>query len=187
MNSVLRILCVLSPLLFLSEPSRSQSLDDLAKVCRLEAFRILGGGKQLSDTVVRMTIECMTRRRGAAYSPTAFSSAQFGGGGRTAIAGRPLKLGHWYSVNPDCSSVGQTEVRIASGPQRGTLAVKYASDFPNYPSSNVRSTCNGRRVPSAQLWYTPARSVVGQDHVSAVIVFPSGATRSPSYTINIVP
>lgn len=187
MNSVLRFLCVLPPLFVLAGPSWSQSLDDLAKVCRAEAFRILGGGRQLSDTIVRMTSECMTRRKGAVYSPAGFSRSQFGAGGKTAIAGRPLKLGHWYSINPDCSSLGRTEVRIASGPQRGTLAVKQSSDFPRYPSTNSRSACNGRRVTSTQLWYTSPRGVVGQDHVSAVIVFPSGATRNPSFTINVVP
>jgi hypothetical protein len=172
-----------------SQSARAQSLGDLAKQCRFEAFRQLGFGNQRSDLIVRLTSDCMVRRRSGAAAPVAFSGPSFNAasGSKTVIAGRALKLGYWLSLNPDCSSLGRTEVRVASGPERGRLAVKYAADFPTYPATNARSVCNRQRRPATQLWYTAPAGFAGVDHVSAYIVFPSGATRTLSFTVSVIP
>ena len=106
---------------------------------------------------------------------------------RTAIAGKPLKLGHWYAVDPSCASTGQTEIRVLAKPQNGTVEIRNAEDYPSYPPNNVRSACNKTAVPATQVWYTPKEAFSGSDQLSMLVIFPSGASRNLSYQINVVP
>lgn len=102
-----------------------------------------------------------------------------------AVSGRPLKLSFFNSTNPDCSNVGRPTIRLIRAPEHGRVTVTQTTDFPSFPSSNIRSTCNRRRVVGAAIHYVSQRGFVGTDYVQAEIIFASGNLRQASYTINV--
>ncbi len=101
---------------------------------------------------------------------------------RVAIAGKPLKLSHFMSVNPDCTPSGTATIRILNGPQNGSVAVRPGSDFPYFYRNNIRSNCNGRRVASQQLWYT-GRVSGATDQITVEVIYANGFARSGTYLI----
>jgi hypothetical protein len=103
----------------------------------------------------------------------------------TAIAGKPLKLNFSNSTNPDCSSVGETVVRLTPAPHHGRITISKASDFPAFPKQNVRRACNKKRVAGTQTVYVSERGYLGSDSAAIEIIFASGGTARRSYTINV--
>jgi len=103
----------------------------------------------------------------------------------TAISGKPLKLNFSNSTNPDCTSVGETVVRLTQAPQHGKVTISKASDFPSFPKGNARRDCNKKRVTGTQTIYVSERGYVGTDSAAIEIVFPTGKTARRSYTITV--
>src|SRR5262245_868774 len=115
------------------------------------------------------------------FSLLSVSSAQSQTAVKHVIAGNSLKLSFFNSTNPDCSSRGQSTVRITRAPEHGRLSSRTASDFPS-----SRSQCHQRRVPGTAFYYQSQRGFAGTDYVEAEVVFPSGNLRRYSYTINVI-
>lgn len=101
------------------------------------------------------------------------------------VSGRPLKLSFFASTNPDCSNVGRPTIRLIRAPEHGRVTVTQTTDFPVFPSSNIRSVCNARRVAGAAIYYVSQRGFTGTDFVEAEIVFVGGALWQRSYNINV--
>src|SRR5262249_53526050 len=101
---------------------------------------------------------------------------------KSVIAGGQLKLAFFNSTNPDCSSRGQSSVRLIRGPEHGRVNARQTSDFPS-----SRSQCHPRRVPGTAFYYQSERGFAGTDHVEAEVIFPSGNLRRYSYAINVIP
>jgi len=95
------------------------------------------------------------------------------------------KIAFYYSINEDCSSLGETVVRITSQPRHGNASVKLGRDHPNFNQSNPRNACNTRQVPSTQVWYKPERNYVGPDSATLDVIFPHGTTRQDTITIDV--
>jgi hypothetical protein len=102
-----------------------------------------------------------------------------------AVSGKPLKLNFSNATNPDCSSVGETVVRLTQEPQHGRITISKASDFPSFPKKSVRHACNKKRVAGTQTVYVPERGYLGSDSAAIEIIFASGGTARRSYTINV--
>jgi hypothetical protein len=105
----------------------------------------------------------------------------------TVLSGRPLKLHFAYSVNPDCSLRGRPTIRITRAPEHGRVTVTQAMDFPNFPTSNIRSVCNTRRVGGTAIIYVSQRGFVGTDNVQDDTIFPDGHVTQHSSTITVIP
>jgi hypothetical protein len=103
----------------------------------------------------------------------------------TVISGQPLKLNFSNSTNPDCTSVGETVVRLTQAPQHGKVTISKASDFPSFPKGNARRDCNKKRVAGTKTVYISERGYLGSDSATIEIIFPTGATARRSYTINV--
>jgi hypothetical protein len=103
----------------------------------------------------------------------------------TAISGKPLKLNFSNTTNPDCSSAGETVVRLTQEPQHGRITISKASDFPSFPKKNVRHACNKKRVSGTQTVYVSERGYLGSDSAAIEIIFATGGTARRSYTINV--
>lgn len=95
------------------------------------------------------------------------------------------QVGVRYSLHEDCTSAGETVIRITGAPTHGNVAVKTGSDYPNYPLDNPRKICNARKVKSTQVWYTPQRNFVGSDTISVDVLYPSGNSVQTTYTIAV--
>ena len=74
---------------------------------------------------------------------------------RVVASGQKLRLEFLYAIQPDCSSTGQTIVRIVEEPQRGTLTVEYGQGFTNFPKGNQRYECNMRKSDGTLVFYEP--------------------------------
>jgi len=103
----------------------------------------------------------------------------------TALSGKPLKLNFSNATNPDCTSVGETVVRLTQAPQHGKVTISKASDFPSFPKKNVRHACNKKRVAGTKTTYMSERGYLGTDAAGIEIIFPTGGTARRSYTINV--
>ena len=103
------------------------------------------------------------------------------------IAGKPVKVYRAMNLNPDCSSSGDSVYRIIKKPQHGSLSVKMAKDFAEYPASNSRHVCNTRASSAVRLWYTPAGRYTGMDEFAFTVIYPSGTTEQRTIRVNVVP
>ena len=94
-----------------------------------------------------------------------------------AVSGRPLKLNFSNFTNPDCSSGGQTVVRLTQAPQHGRVTISRTSDFPAYPAGNIRNVCNQRRVAGTATVHVSQRGYVGFDSAAIEIIFRTAPRR----------
>jgi hypothetical protein len=101
---------------------------------------------------------------------------------KNAVSGHSLKLSFFNSTNPDCSSRGQSTIRLIRAPQHGHVTFAQTTDFPS-----SRSQCHLRRVPGTAMYYVSQRGFIGTDYVEAEIIFPTGNLMQRSYTINVIP
>jgi hypothetical protein len=104
---------------------------------------------------------------------------------KTALSGKPLKLNFSNATNPDCTSIGETVVRLTQAPQHGKITISKASDFPTFPKGNARRDCNKKRVTGTQTIYVPEPGYTGTDSAAIEIIFPTGATARRSYSIDV--
>ncbi len=104
---------------------------------------------------------------------------------KTAISGRALKLNFSNTTNPDCTSVGETVVRLTKSPEHGRVIISKASDFPSFARRNVRHACDKKRVAGTQTVYVPDKGFIGTDSTAIEIIFATGATAQRSYTIEV--
>jgi hypothetical protein len=101
---------------------------------------------------------------------------------KTMVAGGALALGHYASVNPDCSSKGKTTVRLSSAPAHGSVRLREGRGFSFFQSYQQ---CNSRRVEGVTVEYRPERGFLGADTVGLDILYPSGNERMTTYYITV--
>jgi hypothetical protein len=82
-----------------------------------------------------------------------------------------FRLGYFDSVTQDCTPTGPIELRVISAPGHGRYDIQDALNFPEFPASNTHSVCNTHKVPSREIWYTPAPGYVGDDSLKLDVVF----------------
>ncbi len=120
-----------------------------------------------------------------AVAGLAGTSAHAGTVNKTMASGAQLQLFGYYSVNPDCSSMGFATIRITNPPSHGVLTSRRGTTFPYFVASNPRSACNTRRVPSMNVEYRPQTGFLGTDNVTIEAIFPSGVDRNDTYVITV--
>jgi hypothetical protein len=105
---------------------------------------------------------------------------------KAVASGRPLKLYHAYSTNPDCSSAGAVVMRVTQQPLHGRVSIGHTGVFPSFPESNPRNVCNRRRVAGVQAIYVSQRGYLGPDFVVLQVLFPAGRSSNVSIAINVM-
>ena len=104
---------------------------------------------------------------------------------RYVPSGGTVKLTFLCNVNPDCSSSGNSTIRITRPPEHGRISQTHTRDFCYFPPSNPRNVCNNRRVQGVVLRYTAQRGYTGYDSVGAEVFYPGGAMRSGTFNIQV--
>jgi hypothetical protein len=117
--------------------------------------------------------------------PTAPNPPQLVELARVAAIGQKLRVEFLYSIQPDCSSAGQTHVRILEAPQHGTLTVENGQGFTNFPRDNQRYDCNTRRSDGTLVFYEPEAGFSGKDSVTLDVIFPMGQSSKRHYAIEV--
>ncbi|THD45272.1 MAG: hypothetical protein E7774_08380 [Bradyrhizobium sp.] len=107
----------------------------------------------------------------------------YGNYNKTMPAGRTLQLGHYASVNGDCSSKGRVEIRVTREPSSGVVRITQRAGYSHF--SGDYQQCSADRVFGASAAYTPQRDFIGSDSFQFDIIYPSGRERFDSYTITV--
>jgi hypothetical protein len=103
---------------------------------------------------------------------------------KTVAAGGVLKLGHYTSVNPDCSLLGMPVVRVSAVPMHGIVRTMKTSGFSHF-SAGAFDRCNTRRVAGVSVEYRPEKGFAGADRFSLDIIYASGRERTESFAITV--
>jgi hypothetical protein len=103
----------------------------------------------------------------------------------TIPVGSPREVGVEYSVNEDCSSVGDTVVRVTQQPEHGSVEVRSGAVHTRFADSNPRHACNARTVDGKQIWYNPASGFAGDDHFAIEAIYPSGGSHESSFAVTV--
>jgi hypothetical protein len=104
---------------------------------------------------------------------------------RFAAIGQKLRVEFLYSISPDCSSNGQTHVRIAEAPQHGTLSIENGQGFTSFPKDNQRYDCNTRKSDGTLVFYDPESGFSGKDSITLDVIFPLGQSSKRHYSIEV--
>lgn len=102
-----------------------------------------------------------------------------------AVAGLPLRLGHFANLNPDCSPIGEPDVRVSKPPDHGAVTVRAGEGYTNFVASNPRNHCNYRPTPGVNATYTAQPGYTGPDAVDLDIIYPNGQERQFVYSLNV--
>jgi hypothetical protein len=104
---------------------------------------------------------------------------------RFVVGGQKLRLEFLVAIEPDCSSMGQTAVRVLEQPTHGTLTVENGQGFTNFAKDNQRYECNTRRSDGTLVFYEPKPDYAGADSISLYVIFPGGLAQTRHYSIDV--
>jgi transglutaminase-like putative cysteine protease len=104
---------------------------------------------------------------------------------RVAAAGEKLRVEFLYAIEPDCSSIGTTSVRILEQPQHGRLTVQKGQGFPGFEKDNQRYDCNTRKSEGTFVFYEPKAGYGGKDTFTLDVIFPTGQASRRHYAIDV--
>jgi hypothetical protein len=96
---------------------------------------------------------------------------------RAAVAGVPLRLAFETALNPDCSPMGKTVIRVLKSPIHGTATIEDTKDFTSYETANQRYHCNEKRTAGTAIYYKSEARYTGPDFISYEVIYPSGLRR----------
>jgi hypothetical protein len=102
---------------------------------------------------------------------------------KVIIDGRTLKVDSFMALNPDCSSLGPTAVRVIQPPRHSTVDMRPGQDFSRFAKENIRAHCNASRAPATLVYYTPSAGYKGSDAFEVEAVFANGSTRKATYQL----
>ena len=66
------------------------------------------------------------------------------------------EFGFYFDLNPDCSAVGDINVRVTKQPEHGTVETVAATDYVHFPKENIRFKCNQHKVKGTLVTYKTA-------------------------------
>ena len=105
---------------------------------------------------------------------------------RVATSGAKTRVGYFGSVNPDCSSKGDTVIRVTNPQEHGAVEVSNSTDYLGYPKENIRAKCNQHKVAVTQIVYKSADKYVGKYTIDFLVLFPdSGMAWEVHYEIDV--
>ena len=96
---------------------------------------------------------------------------------RVVASGTKQQIGFFTSLNPDCSAMGDVNVRVTKQPEHGTVETVATTNYPGYPKENLRSKCNQHKVRGQQISYRSAEKYIGNDTLELLVLYPGGFAR----------
>jgi hypothetical protein len=102
-----------------------------------------------------------------------------------AVAGIPLRLGHFANLNPDCSPIGKPEVRVTKPADHGMVTVGPGEGYTNFVAANPRNHCNFHPTPGVNAIYIATPGYTGPDTVALDVIFPTGEERQVTYNLSV--
>ena len=96
-------------------------------------------------------------------------------------SGAKHRIGFYVDLNPDCSAVGDINVRVTKQPEHGTVETVAATDYVRFPKENIRSKCNLQKVKGTLVNYKTAEKYTGKDEFDLLILYPGGFRSETSF------
>jgi hypothetical protein len=93
---------------------------------------------------------------------------------KTTISGGTLLLATASSLAPDCTPLGDIEVKVLIPPQHGAVHAAAGTAFPEYVPGDASYACNKTRSPAEIITYRSTPSFTGEDSTLLQIFFPNG-------------
>lgn len=104
---------------------------------------------------------------------------------RFVAANHTVRLDFFYSIYPDCSSIGFATVRVGEQPNHGRIVVENGTSFTNFPANNPRVDCNKQRSDGVIVTYQPEPDYTGIDFVDLEVIYASGSFSKLHYAIEV--
>jgi hypothetical protein len=101
---------------------------------------------------------------------------------KAVASGTVLRLAHFASVNPDCTSRGVTVVRVTDAPTHGAVQIRRERSFTTF---RKQQQCDDQRVDGTTVEYRPERGYLGPDRVGLDVIYPTGNERMRVYDISV--
>src|SRR5215471_10870973 len=104
---------------------------------------------------------------------------------RFIASGAKQRMGFYADLNPDCSAVGDINVRVTKQPEHGTVETTASTDYVHFSKENIRSKCNQHKVKVMQVHYKAAEKYSGKDEFDLLILYPDGLAREHHFDISV--
>jgi hypothetical protein len=104
---------------------------------------------------------------------------------RVVGSGTKQQIGFYTSLNPDCTTRGNIDIRVTKQPEHGSTETTTSINFPYYPKEHARFKCNEHKVKGMQVNYKSAEKYVGSDELELLVLFPNGFAWEVHYDINV--
>ncbi|WP_315811513.1 hypothetical protein [Bradyrhizobium sp. SZCCHNR2028] len=96
------------------------------------------------------------------------------------VAGKPIQVGIYLNVQPDCSSGPLPSIRLLTAPGNGTVTIKRGK-----VSATNYKQCLALEVPGFIAFYQSRADFAGTDTVTLEVKFPQGRTEVQRIMINV--
>ncbi|WP_157038811.1 hypothetical protein [Rhodopseudomonas palustris] len=97
-----------------------------------------------------------------------------------AAAGKPVRVGVYVNVQPDCSSGPLPSIRLVSPPGNGTVQIKRGK----ISATNYKQ-CLALEVPGFVAFYQSKADFAGTDTVTLEVKFPQGRIELQRITVTV--
>jgi len=102
-----------------------------------------------------------------------------------AVSGRKSVLGQYYSVNLNCTPADWTEVTLIQESAHGKSKLIDKLATIQFPTTNARSSCNGKSIKAKALEYTPDKDYKGADEIVVELINDGGQLIKYNYKITV--
>jgi hypothetical protein len=104
---------------------------------------------------------------------------------RYVITGKEMRVGAFTWTEGDCSSMGDSVVRVTKQPEHGTVKTAPGSFYPAYAKEHIRYKCNQHKVQGTLVNYKSEDKYIGPDAVELLVIFPQGSAWEVSIDLNV--
>jgi hypothetical protein len=104
---------------------------------------------------------------------------------RVVGSGKKERFGFYTSLQPDCTSRGNADIRVTKQPEHGSTEITPAINLPTYPKEHARYKCNEHKVKGVEVNYKSAEKYVGDDAFDLLVLFPGGFAWEVHYDISV--
>jgi hypothetical protein len=94
-------------------------------------------------------------------------------------------MGSTYTVNPDCSTMGDAHITITKKPINGDVDFQKTEVFPAFKQDNVRFACDTKKVPAVEYFYTSRPDFAGSDSFTIEVLYPNGELRTIRINVTV--
>jgi hypothetical protein len=92
---------------------------------------------------------------------------------RYAPSGIKQRVSFTFSVNLDCTAIGNVVIRTLDGPQHGTIQFETGEEFANFNDGKY-AKCNDKKIPGILIYYQSNDGYIGPDVFKILVIQPTG-------------